>query len=142
MEKLIEKIETADAPKAVGPYSQAVRVNVSRSHLIFVSGQLPIDPLTGKLIEGSMEEATRRILENIQAILFAAGSSLHEVIRVEVFLKDLGDFQEMNKEYQKHFSGDHFPARQTIEVARLPMDASIEISCIAAVGESPLLGEM
>lgn len=135
MEKAIRKIETMQAPQALGPYSQAISVHVTNSQLLFVSGQLPLDPLTGKLVDGGMEEATRQVLDNIEAILLAANSSLNEVVRVDIFLKDLNDFQKMNEEYKKHFTHANFPARQTVEVARLPLDASIEISCVAVVGQ-------
>lgn len=94
---------------------------------------MPLDPITGKLVDGGMEEATRQVLDNIQAILTAANSSLHEVVRVDVFLKDLNDFQKMNEEYKRRFTNANFPARQTVQVARLPLDASIEISCVAVV---------
>jgi 2-iminobutanoate/2-iminopropanoate deaminase len=129
----MRKIETSDAPKAVGPYSQAVSVRVSNAQLIYVSGQLPLDPATGKLTEAGIEEATNQVLNNIEAILKAADSSLNAVVRVEIFLKDLNDFQKMNDIYKKRFTHDPLPARQTIQVAKLPMDASIEISCIAVV---------
>lgn len=133
MDDLIRKIETKQAPEALGPYSQAVSVNVTGSQFLFVSGQLPLDPLTGKLVEGGVEEATRQALDNIEAILIAANSSFNEVVRVEVFLKDLNDFQKMNEEYKKRFTNPNFPARQTVQVARLPLDVSIEISCIAVI---------
>ena len=122
-----KKIETARAPKALGPYSQGIMFD----KLIFVSGQLPIDPQTGKMIDGSMKELTQRVIENIQAILEASGSSLDHVVRTEVFLKDLKHFAEMNEEYARHFKGEAPPARQTIQVADLPLGSPLEISCIA-----------
>lgn len=122
-----KKIESKKAPKALGPYSQAI----SFDQLIFVSGQLPIDPQTGKLIEGSITDLTRLILKNIQVILEEANSSLENILRTEVFLKDLKNFQEMNAEYARHFQGETPPARQTIQVADLPFGAALEISCIA-----------
>lgn len=134
MKNSMNRIETKKAPQALGPYSQAMSIRVTDSHLVFVSGQLPIDPLTGKLIAGDIEEATRRVFDNIEAILNAANSSLKDVVRVDVFLKDLNDFQKMNEEYKKRFIAPHFPARQTVQVARLPLDAPIEISCIAVKG--------
>lgn len=135
MENSIRKIETKKAPQALGPYSQAVLVNITNSQLLFVSGQLPLDPATGKLVDGDMEKAACQVFDNIEAILAAANSSLNDVVRVEVFLKDLNDFQKMNEEYKKRFTQANFPARQTIQVARLPLDASIEISCVAVVPE-------
>lgn len=133
MDKAIRKIETMQAPQAVGPYSQAISVDVTNSQLLFVSGQLPLDPAKGKLVDGGMEEVTRQVLDNIEAILIAANSSLNEVVRVDVFLKDLNDFQKMNEEYKRRFTNANFPARQTVQVARLPLDAPIEISCVAVV---------
>ncbi|MGL5264135.1 MAG: Rid family detoxifying hydrolase [Candidatus Rhabdochlamydia sp.] len=129
----MKKIETSQAPQAVGPYSQAISVNVTNSQLVFVSGQLPLDPVTGKLINEDIEEATCQVLNNIEAILIAANSNLNEVVRVDIFLKDLNDFQKMNEEYKRRFTNANFPARQTVQVAKLPLDASIEISCIAVV---------
>lgn len=126
----LKKIKSENAPKAVGPYSQAVLFD----RFIFVSGQLPLDPRTGKLVEGGIEASTRQALNNIKAILAEAKSGLESVVKVEVFLKDLRDFQKMNEEYKKHFTQTIFPARQTVEVARLPLDAPIEISCIAILG--------
>lgn len=129
----MKKIETNQAPQAVGPYSQAISVNVTNSQLVFVSGQLPLDPVTGKLINEDIEEATCQVLNNIEAILMAANSNLNQVVRVDIFLKDLNDFQKMNEEYKRRFTNANFPARQTVQVAKLPLDASIEISCIAVV---------
>ncbi|MGL5626942.1 MAG: Rid family detoxifying hydrolase [Candidatus Rhabdochlamydia sp.] len=129
----MKKIETSQAPQAVGPYSQAISVNVTNSQLVFVSGQLPLDPVTGKLINEDIEEATCQVLNNIEAILIAANSNLNEVVRVDIFLKDLNDFQKMNEEYKRRFTNANFPARQTVQVAKLPLDASIEISCIAVL---------
>lgn len=126
------KIQTEQAPKAVGPYSQGV--SVSEGHTLhFVSGQLPLDPKTGKLIEGDIRLATRQVIDNLEAILHAAGSSLNDVIRTDIFLIDLKrDFAVMNEEYATRFKGDVVPARQTIQVAALPLGAMVEISCIAA----------
>lgn len=132
MERLL-KIETKEAPQALGPYSQAISVDVTNSQLLFVSGQLPQDPVTGKLIDGNMQEATKRVLDNLEAVLLAANSDLNHVVRVDIFLRDLNDFPQMNEEYKKRFTKASFPARQTVQVARLPLDASIEISCIAVV---------
>lgn len=126
-----QKITTAQAPKAIGPYSQAIKVKFSGS-LVFVSGQLPIDPNTGDMVEGDIRILTKRVLDNIEAILLAGGSSMQEVVRVDIFLKDLKkDFTAMNEEYAKRFSLSSPPARQTVEVSNLPKDSPIEISCIA-----------
>ena len=123
----IEKIETAQAPQAIGPYSQAVLA----SPFLFVSGQLPIDPATGKLVESDIGLQTIRVLDNIEVILKAGGLASMDVVRCDVFLKDLNDFAIVNEEYAKRFKQPVPPARQTIQVARLPLDALIEISCIA-----------
>lgn len=123
----MEKIETNDAPQALGPYSQAVKAN----NLVFVSGQIPIDLSTGKLLESGIKEQTTLVIRNLEAILLASGSSLQKVVKCEVFLTDLVNFKAMNEEYAKHFKGNCPPARQTIQVAALPMGSPIEISCIA-----------
>ncbi len=127
----MKKIETAHAPAASGPYSQAVALE-SGKRLLFVSGQLPIDPNTGKVIEGDIATLTARVLDNMEAILRAAGSELKKVLRVEVFLIDLNtDFAEMNEVYHQYFDFEVAPARQTLQVAGLPLGVRIEISCIA-----------
>lgn len=127
---MLKKIETTDAPKALGPYSQAVSVTSGQT-LLFVSGQLPIDPKTGKFVDGGIKEMTHQVIENIKAILKAANCTLLDVVRTEIFLKDLKDFAIVNEEYASHFNGPVKPARQTIQVADLPMGSPIEISCIA-----------
>jgi 2-iminobutanoate/2-iminopropanoate deaminase len=119
-------ISTDNAPKAIGPYSQAIRAN----GLIFVSGQTPIDPATQQLINGSIGEQTERVLRNIEAILTQAGSSMAKVVRCGVFLKDMNDFTSMNEVYGKFFKSDP-PARTTIQAARLPKDCMVEIDAIA-----------
>lgn len=122
------RIVAENAPKALGPYSQAVAI----PGLVFVSGQIPLDPVTGQLLQGDIKLLTRQVIQNIDSILKAAGSSLQLVVRTEVFLKDLKrDFQGMNEEYAQWFTGEVAPARQTIQVADLPLGAPIEISCIA-----------
>ena len=121
-----ERIQTDGAPKAIGPYSQAIKAN----GLIFASGQIPLDPSTGQLVEGSIKEQTERVFNNLKAVLEAAGSSLDRVVKTTVFLADLGDFNEMNEAYG-HFFQDAPPARSTVEVARLPRDARVEIDVIA-----------
>lgn len=127
----INKVDTPAAPKAIGPYSQGITLQSTQS-LVFVSGQLPVNPTTGKLIEGDIKALTKQVIDNIEAILVAGGSRLDDVVRTDVFLKDLKkDFIGMNEEYAKRFHGDRPPARQTIQVAELPMSSPIEISCIA-----------
>jgi 2-iminobutanoate/2-iminopropanoate deaminase len=120
-------ISTPDAPLAIGPYSQAIRAG----DLLFVSGQIPIDPSTGKLIEDtSIKAQTRRVMENLIAILRAAGGSLDDVVRTTVFLRNMNDFGDMNSVYAEYFRTAP-PARSTVEAARLPRDVSVEIDCIA-----------
>lgn len=123
----IQKVETKQAPQALGPYSQGI---VAGSFL-FVSGQLPINPQTGKLIEGSIQDLTKQVIQNIQAILETQGLHLNDVVRTDVFLKDLKNFTAFNEEYARHFTGSTPPARQTIQVADLPLGSPVEISCIA-----------
>jgi len=119
-------ISTERAPAAIGPYSQAI----AAGSLIFLSGQLPIDPATGALIDGDIAAMTRQIFRNIETVLAAAGSTLSKVVKVTVFLADLNDFQAMNAAYAEFFTHDP-PARSTVQVARLPRDARIEIEVIA-----------
>lgn len=121
------KIETKEAPGAVGPYSQGVQ----RGGTIFVSGQLPVDPETGEMVERDIKRQTDRVIENIRAILKKAGSDLSNVVRCDVFLKDMNDFKDMNEVYASKFVTDPKPARQAVQVGRLPLDAMVEISCIA-----------
>lgn len=126
-----KKIETSGAPKAIGPYSQGISVE-SNARLLFISGQLPVNPETGQIVEGDIQAKTHQVIKNLEAILNAAGSGLEDVVRTDVFLKDLkNDFKPMNEEYAKFFNGNAPPARQTIQVSELPMGAPIEISCIA-----------
>jgi len=122
----MKKIQTESAPAAIGPYSQAIKVN----GMVYVSGQIPIDPSTGKIVEGSIEEQTRRVLENVKAVLEAAGSSMEKVVQSFVFMTNLSEFQAMNKVYESYFS-EPYPARVTVQVASLPKGAKIEISVIA-----------
>jgi 2-iminobutanoate/2-iminopropanoate deaminase len=122
-------IATADAPSAIGPYSQAIRAG----GLVFVSGQIAIDPATGKLIDDpGVKAQTKRVLENMLAILRAAGGSAENVVRTTVFLKSMNDFAEMNSVYAEFFQSAP-PARSTVEAARLPRDVSVEIDCIALI---------
>jgi 2-iminobutanoate/2-iminopropanoate deaminase len=122
-------ISTENAPKAMGAYSQAVVSN----GFAFLSGQIPLDPATGQLIEGDTAAQTVRVLKNLTAVLDACGSSLQRVVKTTVFLKDMGDFAQMNAVYAEYF-GENPPARATIEAARLPRDVRVEIDCIATVG--------
>ena len=119
-------IATNDAPKAIGPYSQAIRAN----GFIFLSGQTPIDPATQQLISGSIAEQTERVLRNLEAVLKQAGSSMSKVVRCGVFLKDMNDFAAMNEVYGKFFPSNP-PARTTIQAAKLPKDCQVEIDAIA-----------
>lgn len=121
-----EVIATKDGPQALGPYSQAIRAN----GLVFVSGQVAINPDSQQLISGDVGAQTDRVLQNISGILRAAGSSLEKVVRSTVFLKNIGDFATMNEVYARYFSASP-PARTTVEVARLPRDVAIEIDVIA-----------
>lgn len=123
-----QAIATDQAPKAIGPYSQAVRA----ANLLFVSGQIPINPATGDLIQGDIAAETRRVFENISAILKTAGASLDNVVRTTVFLADMGDFAAMNEVYAGYFNSPA-PARSTVQAARLPKDARIEIDVIAVL---------
>ncbi|HEY1205659.1 MAG: RidA family protein [Bryobacteraceae bacterium] len=122
-------IATAQAPQAIGPYSQAVVSN----GLAYLSGQIPLDPATGQIVEGDIAAQTERVLENLKAVLAACGSSLDQVLKTTVYLKDLGEFARMNEVYARYFPAAP-PARSTVEVARLPRDARIEIDAIARVG--------
>ena len=122
-------ISTPQAPSAIGPYSQAIRAG----NFLFVSGQISIDPSTGKLIDDkTIQGQTRRVLQNLIAIVEAAGGSAQNIVKTTVFLRDMGDFAEMNAVYSTFFSASP-PARSTVEAARLPRDVSIEIDCIAVI---------
>ncbi len=123
-----QAISTEDAPRAIGPYSQAVRA----SGFLFVSGQVALDPASGQMVDGDVGAQTRRVMENIGAILQAAGSSFDEVVRTTVYLADIAEFAAMNEVYGRYFSAPA-PARSTIEAARLPRDARVEIDVIALV---------
>jgi len=119
-------VTTAQAPKSIGPYSQAVTWN----GLAFLSGQIPLDPATGRIVEGDIAVQTERVLENLKAVLEACGSSLAQVLKTTVYLKDMGEFPRMNEVYARHFP-ENPPARATVEVARLPRDVRVEIDAIA-----------
>ena len=124
----MREVRTDAAPKPVGPYSQAI----VHAGLVFASGQIPLDPSTGKLVEGEIEAETEQVLENLAAVLEAAGSSLVRVLRTTVYLTDLSLFARMNAVYAKHFTGDPKPARSTVQAAALPLGARIEIDVIAS----------
>lgn len=124
----IESVHTAEAPQAIGPYSQAIKAG----GLIFASGQIPLDPATMQMVEGDIGRQTKRVLENLKAVLAAAGSSLERVVKTTVYLADMGDFAAMNEVYGRYF-GATKPARSTVEAARLPRDARVEIDVIALV---------
>lgn len=118
------------ALKPIGPYSLVTKV-LAQSELYFISGQIPMEPQTGKLLKGDIKQATHLVLDHIEAILEEEGLTLAHVVKVEMFLSDMDEFQEVNKVYAQRFVKEPFPARQAVEVARLPMNAPIEISCIA-----------
>jgi len=124
-----QAISTPQAPAAIGPYSQAIRAG----NLLFVSGQIPLDPDTGQVVEGDAAVQTARVLRNLSAILEAAGSSLNQVLKTTVYLKDMANFAIMNEVYGRFFP-ETPPARATVEVARLPRNVAVEIDLIAEVG--------
>lgn len=121
-----EVIRSDAAPLPIGPYSQAIRAG----GLLFLAGQIPLDPATGQMAAGDIKTQTRRVLQNLAAVLEAAGSSMDRVVKTTVFLKDMNDFGAMNEEYTSFFK-ELPPARSTVQVARLPRDALVEIECIA-----------
>lgn len=125
----ITKIATDRAPNAIGPYSQAI----CAGSYVFVSGQIAIDPTVGKLVGTSIEEQTKQVLKNMEAILIAQGLTLENVVKTEVYLKDLKDFSAMNGVYAEKFSYPVKPARATVQISKLPMDALVEISCTAFI---------
>ena len=119
-------VATDKAPRAIGPYSQAVRAG----GFLFLSGQIPLNPVSMELVTGDVKVQTRRVIENLKAVLEAAGSSLDKVVKTTVYLADLNDFEEMNGAYGRYFTGDP-PARATVGVARLPKGAVLEIDAVA-----------
>ena len=121
-------VHTDQAPAAVGPYSQAVRAG----KLVYTAGQIPLDPATGQMVEGGIQEQTRQALQNLKAVLEEAGSSLKRVVKTTVFLQDMGDFKAMNEIYAQFFV-EKPPARSAVEVAALPLGASVEIEAVALV---------
>jgi 2-iminobutanoate/2-iminopropanoate deaminase len=127
---MLKKVNTERAPKAIGPYSQAVKVSNS-NELLFVSGQLPIDPKTSKMVENNIVSQTEMCLKNIEEILKEENLNLNNIIKAEVYLSDMNNFSKFNETYERILNG-HKPARVTVEVARLPKDSLIEISVIAS----------
>jgi 2-iminobutanoate/2-iminopropanoate deaminase len=123
-----KEVKTSKAPKAIGPYSQAIIAN----GMVFASGQIPIDPSTGELLNGNIEDQTRLVLTNLKAVLEAAGSSMDKVVKCTVFLDDMNNFSQMNGIYDEFFNPP-YPARAAVEVARLPKDVKVEIEAIAIV---------
>lgn len=121
-----EIVSTTNAPGAIGPYSQAIKAG----GMVFCSGQIPIDPATGEFVSDVVSEQTEQVLKNLSEVLNAAGSSLDGVVKTTVFLADMNDFAEMNDVYGRYFSANK-PARATVQAARLPRDAKVEIECIA-----------
>ena len=121
-----EIVSTDKAPGAIGPYSQAVKAN----GMVFCSGQIPIDPMTGNFVSDVVAEQTEQVLKNLSEVLSAAGSSLDNVVKTTVFLASMDDFAEMNEVYGRYFTNNK-PARATVQAARLPRDAKVEIECIA-----------
>ena len=121
-------VRTDKAPVAVGPYSQAVITG----GLVFCAGQIPRDPVSGSVVSGGIEEQTRRVCENIKGVLAGAGTTLSKVVKATVFLKDMDDFAGMNKVYNEYFTSD-FPARSTLQVARIPKDCLVEIEVVAEI---------
>jgi 2-iminobutanoate/2-iminopropanoate deaminase len=123
-----EIISTTNAPSAIGPYSQAIKAG----NMIFVSGQIPIDSATGEFVSNDVKEQTVQVLKNLSAVLEAAGATLNDVVKTTVFIADMNDFGVMNEVYGQFFN-DNKPARATVQAARLPRDAKVEIDCIAVI---------
>jgi 2-iminobutanoate/2-iminopropanoate deaminase len=123
----MKAFSAADAPKAIGPYSQAVRVG----DLLFLSGQVPLDPVSGQMIDGDITAQTRRVMDNLASVLKAAGLTFAAVARTTIYLADMNDFAKVNEVYGSYFT-EPFPARATVQVARLPKDARVEIDAIAS----------
>jgi len=124
-----ERIHTEHAPAAIGPYSQGIRLG----NIVYTAGQVGLDPTTGKLVEGGITEQTHRALDNLSAVLQAAGTNFEGVLKTTVFLADMGDFAAMNEVYGSYFTNTHPPARSTVQVAGLPRNALVEIECIATL---------
>ena len=126
-------IQTDKAPKAIGPYSQAIQAG----NFLFLSGQIPIDPKTGELVEGDIRQQTKQVLENIKGVLTSQGLRMDDVIKVTIFLKEIGNFNQVNEVYASYFPSSP-PARSTVEVSQLPRNAGLEIEAIALTGGNDL----
>ena len=126
---LKQLVTAAGAAKAIGPYSPALKVG----NLLFLSGSIPLDPSSGQLVDGGIKEQTTRVMENIKALLEAAGASFNHVARTTVFMVDLGEFAAMNEVYSSYFTAP-YPARSTVQVVKLPRDVRVEIDVIAVLG--------
>lgn len=124
----MQQVHTDNAPAAIGPYSQAIVAN----GFVFTAGQVPFDPQTMQLVQGDIAAQTEQVMKNLQAILTQAGADLSSVVKTTCFLQDMNDFAAMNEVYARHF-GEHKPARSTVQVARLPRDAAVEIECVAVL---------
>ncbi|OPZ92697.1 MAG: Enamine/imine deaminase [Firmicutes bacterium ADurb.Bin419] len=124
----VEVISASNAPKSIGPYSQAIRTQ----NMLFTSGQIPVDPVTGEVVSGGIENQTRQVLENLKAILTQAGTGFENVVKTTVYIKDMNDFALVNKVYGQYFV-EPYPARSCVEVARLPKDVTVEIEAIAII---------
>lgn len=122
------RVQTESAPQAIGPYSQGIRTG----NFVFTAGQISLDPETGEIVPGGIETETRRVFQNLKAVLEAAGSSLDRIVKTTVFLREMGDFVGMNAVYAEFFSGN-FPARSTVQVAALPKGAAVEIEAVAII---------
>lgn len=127
----LQRIQTPDAPAAIGPYSQAIVAG----EFVFTAGQIPLDPATGQMVGEGITQQTERALDNLGAVLQAAGASLQTVVKTTVFLRDMDDFAAMNEVYGRYF-GEHRPARSAVQAARLPRDARVEIEAVAALSSS------
>jgi 2-iminobutanoate/2-iminopropanoate deaminase len=125
---VLKKINSDKAPAPIGPYSQAIALD----NLLFTSGQIAIDPNTGDIIDGDVVAQTRQVLENLKAVLSAAGCTIDSVVKTTIYLKNMDDFTQVNEIYAKYFS-DSLPARSTVEVSRLPKNVLVEIDCIANI---------
>ena len=125
----LRRVQTNDAPAAIGPYSQAMVAG----NMVFTAGQIALDPATMTIVEGGVVEQAEQVMRNLKAILEAAGTSLDSVVKTTIFVKDMDDFATVNEVYARHF-GDHRPARSTVEAARLPMNVLVEIEAIAVIG--------
>jgi len=124
----IEVVSTEKAPKAIGPYSQAIKIQ----NMVYTSGQIPVDPSSGEVVDGGIENQTRQVLENLKAVLAEAGTGFENVVKTTVYIKDMNDFASVNKIYGQYFK-EPYPARSCVEVARLPKDVLVEIEAVAII---------